>query len=75
MAQLRVRVCFDISRYLTDKYFGVVWGPPNRPPKNQFFEQLNSGCQSVMISADILLINILTLLFLRFHNQIFLDNC
>ena len=37
---------FDISRYLTDKYFDIVWGyhpprdPPNGPPKNQFFEWL-----------------------------------
>ena len=28
-----------------------------------------------MISGDILLTNILTLLFWRFHNQIFLNNC
>ena len=26
MAQLRVPVFFDISRYLTDKYFEIVWG-------------------------------------------------
>ena len=25
----------------------------NRPPKNQFFEWLKLGCQSVLISADI----------------------
>ena len=41
-AQLRVPVFYDISRYLTDKYFGVVWGchqpgdPPNGPPKINF---------------------------------------
>ena len=28
--QLWVPVCFDINRYLTDKYFGIVWGVP--PP-------------------------------------------
>ena len=33
---------FDISRYLTDKYFDIVWGchppgtPPNVPPKINF---------------------------------------
>ena len=54
-AQVSMPVCFDIRRYLTDKYFGVVWGchPPWGPPKNQFLERLNLGCQSVMISADI----------------------
>ena len=34
-AQLRVPVCFDISRDLIDKYFGIVWGcrhPPPPPP-------------------------------------------
>ena len=41
-----VPVCFDISRYLTNKYFDIVWwchppgDPPNEPPKNQF---LNSS--------------------------------
>ena len=41
-AQLRVPVLYDIGRYLTDKYFGVVWGyhlprdPPNGPPKINF---------------------------------------
>ena len=60
MAQARVPVCFDIRRYLTDKYFGVVWEchpPPGTPqidpPKNQVFERLNLGCQSVLMSADI----------------------
>ena len=36
MVQLRVPVCYDISRYLTDKYFDIVWGchhPPGDPPK------------------------------------------
>ena len=34
MAQLRVPVCYDISRYLTDKYFAIVWGcPPGNPLK------------------------------------------
>ena len=60
MAQLRVPVYFDISKYLTYKYYDIVWGatPPSGtpqidPPKNQFFEWLNLGCQSVLISADI----------------------
>ena len=82
MAQLRVPVCFDVSRYLTDKYFDIVWGcqppqgtPPNEPPKNQFFEWLNLGCQCFMMSGDILLTNTLTLLFWTFRNQIFLNNC
>ena len=58
-AQARMLLFFDISRYLTDKYFDIVWGchpprtPPNGPPKNQFFEQLNLECQCFMISADI----------------------
>ena len=59
MAQARVLVVFAISRYLTDKYFAIVWGatppgtPPNELPKNQFFERLNLECQCFMISADI----------------------
>ena len=33
-AQARVLVLFDISRYLTDKYFDIVWGcPPPDIPK------------------------------------------
>ena len=66
MAQDKVPVFYDISRYLTDKYFDIVWGchplgdPPNGPPKNQFFEWLNLGCQFVLISADIQQTNILT---------------
>ena len=34
-AQARVPVFYDISRYLTDKYFGIVWGchAPGDPPK------------------------------------------
>ena len=57
-AQARVPVFYDISRYLTDKYFDIVWerqslrGPPNGPRKNQFFEWLNLECQCFMISAD-----------------------
>ena len=49
---------FAISRYLTDKYFDIVWGchppgyPPNGPIKNQFFERLNLGCYFFLISAD-----------------------
>ena len=50
---------FDISRYLTDKYFDIVWGchpsrtPQNRAPKNQFFEWLNLEWQYFMILVDI----------------------
>ena len=52
-------VFFDISRDSTEKYLDIVWGatppgnPPNEPLKNQFFEWLNLGCQSVLISGDI----------------------
>ena len=42
-AQARVPVCFDVGRYLADKYFDIVWG--YYPPKNQFLEQFNLGCQ------------------------------
>ena len=39
---------FDISTYLRDKYFGIVWGyspsrNPQTDPQNQFFEWLNLG--------------------------------
>ena len=50
MAQLRVPVFYDISTYLTDKYFDIVWGchpppppppppgtPPNGPPQKSIF--------------------------------------
>ena len=79
MTQLRVPVCFDISRYLTDKYFDIAWGchtPGDSPkwiPQNQFLLRLNLGCQCFMISAEILQTNIFTLLFWRFHNQMFLN--
>ena len=45
MAQLRVPVFYDISRDLTDKYFGVVLGvlPPRGPPKIDFLNGLSSG--------------------------------
>ena len=42
-AQARVPVFYDISRYLIDKYFDIVWGchalgdPPNGLAKNQCF--------------------------------------
>ena len=41
LAQTRVPVFFDINRYLTDKYFYIVWecSPPGTPKvdsKNQF---------------------------------------
>ena len=50
-AQTRVLVVFDISRYLTDKYFDVVWAC--HPPKNQFFELLKLEFYFLLISADI----------------------
>ena len=61
MAQARVPVFYDISRYLTDKYFDIIWGatpfppgtPPNGPPKINFFELFNLGCRFVLISGDI----------------------
>ena len=47
MAQARVPVFYDISRYLTDKYFDIVWGylrknspTRNKPPEIYFFEWL-----------------------------------
>ena len=58
-AQTRVLVLFDIIRYVTEKYFDIVWGyripleTPKLTPKYQFFERLNLGCQFVLISADI----------------------
>ena len=37
MAQVRMPVFYDISIYLTDKYFEVVWGcPPGDPQKSIF---------------------------------------
>ena len=42
-AQTSLPVCFDISRYLTDKYFDIVWGcylprgPPKRSPQKSMF--------------------------------------
>ena len=74
--QLRVSVFFDISRDLTDKDFGEVWAchplgnPPKWTPQNNFFEWPKLGCQRFMILG-----NILTVLFWRFHYQIFLNNC
>ena len=41
-----VPVCFDISKYSTDKYFDIVWGatphgdPPNEPLKIDFLNGL-----------------------------------
>ena len=57
---------FDICRYLTDKYFDIVWGttppgtPRNEPPKNHFFERLNFGFPRCLMSVGILETNILT---------------
>ena len=61
MAQARALLFFDISRYLTDKYFDIVWGcnplppgiPPNGPPKNQFFEWLKLELYFFLMSVDI----------------------
>ena len=44
---------FDIGRYLTDKYFDIVWGyhpspgspRPKGPAKNPLFEWLKLGFQ------------------------------
>ena len=42
---------FDISRYLTDKYFDMVWGCRSLgTPQNQVFKQLNLGCHFVDIN-------------------------
>ena len=49
-------------------------GPPKWTPENQFFERLNLPCQCFMISGDIQLTNILSLLFWRFDNQMFLNS-
>ena len=62
--QARVLVVFDISRYLTDNYFDIVWGchpprgPPREPsqmgpPKKQFFEWLKLEFYFFLISVDI----------------------
>ena len=47
--QARALVFFDISRYLTGKYFDVVWecqprGPPNRLPNINFLNGSTYGC-------------------------------
>ena len=63
MAQVRVPVFFALSRYLTDKYFDVLWGYglPWEFPQIQLFERLHLRCQCFLISAvDILGTNILT---------------
>ena len=36
-AQARVPVFSDINRYLTDKYFDVVWGCHARDPAKSIF--------------------------------------
>ena len=58
-AQARVLTFFDISIYLTEKYFDKVWGchaprvlPQMDPLKNQFFQRLNLECHCFMISVD-----------------------
>ena len=49
-AELGVPVFYDISRDLTDKYFGIVWGchhpqgPHQMDPKNKVFERPKLGC-------------------------------
>ena len=59
MAQGRVLLFFDISTYLTEKYFDVVWdatprGPPQMdPPKINFFKRLKIEFYFVLMSADI----------------------
>ena len=65
MTLIKEPVFFDISSYLREKYFYVIWGyhPPQEPkwtPQNQFFARLNLTCQCFLISVDISETNTLT---------------
>ena len=57
--KLKCYFFFDISRYLTDKYFDIVWGchpPPGTPqtdPQKSIFEWLKLKCYFFLISVDI----------------------
>ena len=49
-----------LSRYLTDKYFDIVWGylpknypTPNGHPKIQVFEWIKLGCKLFLILLNI----------------------
>ena len=57
MALPRKPVMFDISRYLPDKEFDIIWRYPRDPPigrpKTQFFEWLKLECQCFLITIDI----------------------
>ena len=63
MAQARVPVLFDISGYLTDKYFDIVWGwhlpgdpfkwTPQMEPQKSIFEWLKFEFYFFLISVDI----------------------
>ena len=56
MIQRMVPVFFDISRYLRNKYFDMVWGYhplgdlPKWIPKNEFFNGLTKGASFFYIS-------------------------
>ena len=78
----RLLLFFDISRYLTDKYFDIVWGchPPREPPqmdspKIKFWTSQARVPVFYDIRRYLTDKYILTLLFWRFPNQIFLNNC
>ena len=80
MAQARVVLVFDISRYLTDKYFDIVWGatpwgPPQMDPPKINFEMARAKVPVFYDISRYLTDKYLTPLFWRFHNQIFLNNC
>ena len=76
----KVPVCYDISRYLTDKYFDIVWGchPPGTPqmdPQKSIFWMAQLRVPVCYDIRRCLTDKYLTLLFWKFHNQIFLKNC
>ena len=52
MAQARVIVFFDISRYLKDKHFDSSWKyqPPGNPQKSIFLNDLTKGASVFNIS-------------------------
>ena len=54
-AQARELVLFDISSYLTDKYFDIVWGcqPPRGPPQKSIFWTAQARALLFLISVDI----------------------
>ena len=49
---------FDISRYLGNKYFDIVWGATSMGhPKKLYFERLNLGCHCFLITVGYLIHN------------------